>query len=158
MTSISSRFGLPVAVVALLGASMLGFSRPAAAALGDNDASIAKDRIAMRATDAVTPMPSFDVHRLIDPRGGAVSEYVDRTGTVFAVTWKGQQSPDLKALLGTYYGRYLTAASLHRTGHHLVTIHAPDLVLTVVHFQRISMGHAYLPSQLPGGFTPANLR
>ncbi len=145
---------LPLACVFVVA---LVLARPASAALGETTASIARDKAAMRGVQQITPMQSYDVHRLVDPIGGVVHEYADRAGNVFAVTWHGQHSPDLKSLLGAYYGRYVAAASLHRTGHHLVTIHAPDLVLSVVHFQRSVYGRAYLPARLPSGVSKADL-
>ena len=145
-----------------LGASLaclVALARPASAALGDTTASIARDRIAMRVAQSMTtPMPSYDVHRMVDPAGGVVREYADRTGQVFAVTWHGPRGPDLKTLLGGYYDRYVAAATQHRTGHHVVTIHAPDLVLSVVRFQRFAYGRAYLPNRMPSGVTKADLR
>lgn len=136
----------------------LAMAHPASAALGGGRASIVKDQAAMRGVLSVTPMQSFTVHRLVDPTGQTVREYADRTGRIFAVTWSGSHSPDLKQLLGAYYGRYVTAAALHRTGHHIVTVRTPGLVLSVVDFQRSVHGRAYLPSRLPSGFTPADLR
>ncbi|HUY83542.1 MAG TPA: DUF2844 domain-containing protein, partial [Steroidobacteraceae bacterium] len=144
MSAASTYFRLramrPILTLGCACAVALVLARPASAALGETAASIAKDKVAMRGTQQITPMQSYDVHRLVDPTGGVVHEYADRAGNVFAVTWHGQHSPDLKSLLGAYYGRYVAAASLHRTGHHLVTIHAPDLVLSVVHFQRSVYG------------------
>lgn len=145
-----------------LGASLaclVAFVRPASAALGDTSASIARDRIEMRVSQSMTtPMQSYDVHRMVDPAGGVVREYADRAGQVFAVTWRGPRSPDLKTLLGGYYDRYVAAAAQHRTGHHVVTVHAPDLVLSVVRFQRVAYGRAYLPNRMPNGVTKAELR
>jgi len=138
---------------------VVALARPASAALGDMSASIARDRIAMRVSQSMTtPMQTYDVHRMVDPAGGVVREYADRTGTVFAVTWHGPRSPDLKTLLGGYYDRYVAAAAQHRTGHHVVTVHAPDLVLSVVRFQRFAYGRAYLPNRMPSGVTKADLR
>ncbi len=154
----------PPSGVRLLGASLaclvaLSLARPASAALGDTTASIARDRIAMRGNQSsTTPMQSYDVHRMVDPAGGVVREYADRAGTVFAVTWHGPRSPDLKTLLGGYYDRYVGAAAQHRPGQDVVTVHAPDLVLSVVRFQRVAYGRAYLPKRMPSGVTKADLR
>jgi hypothetical protein len=77
---------------------------------------------------------------------------------VFALTWSGTQVPDLKQLLGTYFDRYMTAAQVHRTGHHVLSIATPDLVMTVVKFQRKSSGQVYVPSLMPSGVTRQELR
>ena len=133
-------------------------AKPAAAALGDTVASVAQDQVVMRGTLSVIPAQTFDVHQLVDARGQTVREYADRTGTIFAVTWSGHQNPNLKQLLGSYYGRYLAAAAQHKTGHHVVSIHTPDLALSIVRVQRSAYGRAYLPARLPSGVTKADLR
>ncbi|MDE1924549.1 MAG: DUF2844 domain-containing protein [Gammaproteobacteria bacterium] len=132
--------------------------RIASAALGGDEASIAADSNAMRGTLAAKPMQAYEVQEIAGPHGGVVREYADRRGRVFAVAWQGNRMPDLAQLLGTYYDRYLAAASLHRSGHHLVVLRAPDLVVSVVRYQRSAFGHAYLPGRVPAGVLPAELR
>ncbi|MDE2349413.1 MAG: DUF2844 domain-containing protein [Gammaproteobacteria bacterium] len=146
-------------LVAVCGCVLAGVAaRPAAAALGDTVSSVARDQVAMRGTLSVTRMQSFDVHQLVDAHGQTVREYADRAGNIFAVTWNGRRSPDLKQLLGAYYGRYVVAAALHKTGHHVLSIHTPELALSIVRAQRSAFGRAYLPARLPGGVTRAELR
>ncbi len=159
MSSATSYFArIRPAAALLVSVAALVATRPAAAALGDTVASVAKDQVAVRGTLTVTPMQSFDVHQLVDAHGQTVREYADRAGTIFAVTWNGPRSPDLKQLLGAYYGRYVAAAALHKTGHHVLSIRSPTLDLSIVRVQRRAFGRAYLPTRLPGGVTRAELR
>ena len=159
MSSETSFFGRTARLVAVCGC-VLAFvaAKPAAAALGDTVASVARDQVAMRSSLSVIPAQSYDVHQLVDAHGQTVREYADRTGSIFAVTWSGHQSPDLKQLLGAYYGRYLAAAAQHKTGHHVLSIRTPDLALSIVRVQRSAYGRAYLPARLPSGVTQADLR
>jgi len=129
------------------------------AALGENIGSLARDYEALRgATLLVTPMQTYDVHRMVSASGVTVREYVTHTGNVFAVTWSGTQVPDLKLLLGTYFERYVSLAQTRRTGHHVLSINTPDLVMTAVRFQRSSTGQVYVPSLLPSGVSNRELR
>ena len=48
--------------------------------------------------------------------GTVVHEYLDSTGTVYAITWKGPFQPDLKTLLGRYFQALSTASASGRKG------------------------------------------
>lgn len=146
------------AVLAIGGALTFSSPQPALAALGGPDASVAMDHAVLRGTLSVTPMQAFDVHRIAGDGGQTVREYATRQGRIFAVTWHGPRSPDLKLLLGAYFDRYVAAAKLQRTGHHLLSIRTPELVMTVVRFQRSASGQAYVPALMPRGVTRAELR
>jgi len=130
----------------------------AQAALGASNASAARDHEALRGTLAVTPMQRYEVHQIVSASGVTVREYATHTGPVFAVTWSGPHVPDLKLLLGGYFERYVTLAKTHRTGHHVLSIDTPDLVMSVVRFQRTASGRAYIPRLLPSGVSRAELR
>src|SRR6266404_4959498 len=145
-----------------LGAGLLlwALAQPTAAyaALGESSVSIARDRAALRSSLNTVSMKGYVVHELTTESGATVREYVTSAGTVFALTWNGTQVPDLKLLLSTYYDRYITAAQAHRTGHHVLSIATPELVMTVVKFQRKSSGQVYVPSLMPSGVTRQELR
>jgi len=128
------------------------------AALGENTGSLAHDHGALRGTLVVMPMQGYDVHQIVSAAGSTVREYATHTGGVFAVTWSGTQVPDLKVLLGSYFDRYVALAQTHRTGHHVLSISTPDLVLTAVRFQRSASGQVYVPSLLPIGVSRRELR
>lgn len=146
------------AALGALIACALAAPETARAALGENVASPARDHEALRGTLAVTPMQRYDVHEIVTASGVTVREYAAHTGPVFAVTWSGTQVPDLKLLLGTYFDRYVSLAKTHRTGHHVLSIESPDLVMTAVRFQRTATGRAYVPALLPSGVSRGELR
>jgi hypothetical protein len=155
-SSVKSRLGLAFGA----GLILWTLAQPTAAyaALGESGVSIARDRAALRSSLNTISMKGYDVQELTNESGATVREYVTAAGTVFALTWNGTQVPDLKLLLGAYFDRYMTAAQAHRTGHHVLSIATPDLVMTVVKFQRKSSGQVYVPSLMPNGVTPQELR
>jgi hypothetical protein len=128
------------------------------AALGETTGSLARDHEALRGTLVVMPMQGYDVHQIVGTSGVTVREYATRMGGVFAVTWSGTQVPDLKLLLGSYFDRYVALAQTRRTGHHVLSINTPDLVMTAVRFQRSAAGQVYVPKLLPSGVSPRELR
>lgn len=121
-------------------------------------ASVEHDHAVLRGSLASLPMQSYDVHEMASESGAMVREYAARGGTVFAVTWSGSQVPDLKLLLGSYYENYLAAAKVHPGARHLLSINAPNLVMTVVRSQRSASGQVYLPQLMPRGVTRRELR
>lgn len=89
---------------------------PAHATLGEPESSIDHVRRATRTTRSPgvrrnAGSATYTVHELKNA-GGVIREYVTASGVVFAVTWTGHRSPDLKTVLGSYEGDY---RSLERT-------------------------------------------
>ncbi|OZB51084.1 MAG: hypothetical protein B7X43_04745 [Thiomonas sp. 15-63-373] len=84
----------------------------------------------------------------MDAAGITVTRYVNTAGTVFAVSWDGPAKPDLKQLLGTYFGSMPS-----EIGSQIATSQLGDLVVyssgSMPHFS----GYAYLKSQTPSGFS-----
>jgi hypothetical protein len=153
MSTYLGRAGVLVAVtLAALAAA------PARAALGGDVASVLRDHESLRATHSVLPTVYYDLHEGTTADGLQVREYVARSGTVFAVTWKGPRSPDVSALLGAHAARYQAAARAHRGGHHVLSINDPDLVITVLRLPRGWQGQAYLPAAIPDGVSRNELR
>ena len=86
--------------------------------------------------------------------GTVVHEYIaTATGKVFAVSWSGRSLPDLEQFLGDYYSRYRGAARTPAIRHRLVRLQDGDLVIQSAGHARRFEGHAFLPGQLPSGFT-----
>ena len=77
---------------------------------------------------------------------------------MFAVSWSGKVQPDLRVVLGPYYARYLESARAPHPSHHVLSLNAPDLVLSVVKLPRGFAGHAHLPSLVPAGTAVDALR
>src|SRR4051812_2811446 len=74
--------------------------------LGDDEASIGKDRQALKAKKPeVYSKDKYSIHEIQLP-GRIVKEYLSRGGRVFAVTWRGASQPDLAVLLGSYFKEY----------------------------------------------------
>jgi hypothetical protein len=133
-------------------------SAPAAAALGGDIASVLHDHESLQATHSVTPTMQYDVHEGRTADGLQLREYVDRSGKVFAVTWRGMRSPDVGALLGAHAARYRAAARARHGGHHVLSIKDADLVVTVMRLPRGWQGQAYLPAAIPAGVNRDDLR
>ena len=142
----------------LLVAAGLGLAPAAQAGLGEGVDSVARDHAALRAKSvSILPMQAYDVHELATS-GGHVREYVARTGTVFAVTFKGSSMPNLRAVLGSHYGEYEVAVNARLTNHKVFAMSSPGLVMEVVKLPRGFTGSAHVPSLLPAGVAARDLR
>jgi Protein of unknown function (DUF2844) len=149
---------LHLLIPALVLAVTLTVPKAAHAALGAMVDSVARDETMLKGVDLVTPIANYDLHEIKAATGTTVREYVSRQGTVFAVNWEGRNTPDLQQLLGDSYARYLAEARAHRSSHHLLSINTPDLVASVLHLQRSSIGHVHVPALVPVGVAVADLR
>ncbi|HUW37798.1 MAG TPA: DUF2844 domain-containing protein [Rhodocyclaceae bacterium] len=130
---------------------LLALAGPAAAALGDNEASIAADQAKMKATRRIVAAPLYTVHEIQAASGTVVREYVSAQGQVFAVTWRGPLMPDLRQVLGGYYADYHAAAAAKRARRGPVLVRQPGLVLHSGGHMRAFSGRAYIPQWLPAG-------
>ncbi|MQQ99537.1 DUF2844 domain-containing protein [Glaciimonas soli] len=92
--------------------------------------------------------------------GTQVHQYVNQSGIVFAVSWKGPFLPDLKQLLGEQYFATLTTESLKtpKAGHPQTSVNHPDVVIFSGGHPRAFEGRAWIPSALPAGFDPAGIQ
>lgn len=149
----------PLTLATLLLAGSVFLPPPALAALGGSQEDLLQDAAALRlARMTITSGEGFDVHEMTSADGTSVRAYVEPGGRVFAVSWSGSVQPDLRVVLGPYYPRYLDAARAPHSGHHVVSLTAPDLVLSVVKLPRGFAGHARLPSLVPAGTAVDTLR
>lgn len=139
--------------VALLGAAPFA----ANAALGGNVASVIHDSEMLKGTHSLTPFAAYDLHESITADGVVLRQYVDRSGSVFAVTWHGRRSPDVDALLGAHAEHYRATRSRF-SNHHVVTLNEPGLTVTVMRLPRGWQGAALLPAAIPAGVSRAELR
>ena len=143
-----------------LGAVLLAGSvtLPAFAALGGDAASIDTDAAKMKGQARATAVGGYTVKEITLPSGTLVREYVSAEGKVFAVTWSGMSQPDLQQTLGTYFEQYKAAAAAPHAGHHHLTIHQPELVLSSGGHMRAWRGKAYVPALLPPNFSVDDIR
>lgn len=124
------------------------------AALGGNAASVQADRTQMKATTRATSSGvsgKYTVHEIETPVGTKVREFLSPGGTVFGVAWKGPVIPDLRQLLGRYFEPYVHGKRIERSGHGLLTIQEPGLVVHSRGRMRAFSGRAYIPDMLPPG-------
>ena len=136
---------------ALFLALLLVLSGPAAAALGDSEATVVADQAQMKATLRIKSASLYTVHEIQTPSGIVVREFVSAQGQVFAVAWAGPLMPDLQQLLGSYFADYQAAASVKRAGRGRVQLRQPGLVLRSGGHMRAYSGHAYIPQLVPAG-------
>jgi len=91
--------------------------------------------------------------------GTNVSEYLTAGGVVFAVTWDGPLLPDLKALLGKYFDTMVAeSAKAPRAGRPRIAVNLPEVVINSGGHMRAFEGSAWLPAELPAGFSVDDLR
>ena len=133
-------------------------ANPARAALGEHVASVERDQAVLHGSRATALLQNYNIEEIVSASGATVREYVTHTGDVFAVTWSGSQTPNLKLLLGGHFEDYVSAARSHRGSHHVLSIDSPSLVMTVVRFQRSASGQVYLPRLMPRGVARRELR
>jgi len=150
--------GMPLTAALTLFLIGAAESRVSFAALGGDMDSVRRDHAMLRAADTITATASYDIHEASTATGERLREYVNHSGTVFALTWQGRRAPDVGALLGAYAGRYQNAVNNHRGSHHVLNLEAQDLVVTVVHLPRGWQLQALLAGAIPEGVTRAEIR
>ncbi len=125
----------------------------AGAELGGNISTIQADQEHMKGTRRVISNAAYSVHEIQASTGTTVREFVSPSGTVFGVAWQGPWNPDLRQLLGQYFGQYAQAAQNKRAGRGPVSIRQEGLVVEAGGHMRSFSGRAYLPQMMPQGVT-----
>ena len=99
------------------------------------------------------------VETLTLPNGGTVEEYVGAHGVVFGVSWRGPGRPDLEQLLGDHFATLQADNPLPggRRTRSPLTVNRTDLVVHSGGHPGAFWGSAYLPQQLPAGFSLKDL-
>ena len=127
---------------------------PAFAALGGDATSVQADLVRMKGALRTTSSAAFTVHEITTSSGTVVREYLSPGDKVFAVSWRGPVIPDLRQMLGTYYGQYEQAASTpHVGGHRHLAIDQPGLVMYSSGRMRAFFGRAWAPGLVPQNFS-----
>ena len=116
---------------------------------GDGDAPSAQKLAATTSAG----VPYRDISRIV--RGKTqVHEFVDATGTVFAVSWSGPFKPDLSKLLGRHFEAFQKGEG-RRTGDRThQRVETDDMVVVSAGHMGALIGRAWLPARLPAGFDP----
>jgi hypothetical protein len=130
------------------------------AALGGDASSLAREAAWLHGSVNSEVLTQYVVKELAADSGMYVREYLNRNGTVFAVSWRGPVAPDLRPLLGEYFAEYASALSAldHPGLQRYVRIASPTLVVESGGHLRAYAGRAYLPALIPAGVPVAALR
>jgi hypothetical protein len=149
---------LPRAALPLI--ALLAALAPASAfaELGGDVASVLRDSAALGGQHGVTTFVTYDLHESASTDGVRLRQYVDRAGTVFAVSWSGPRSPDVAALLGAHAARYQQALQGRAINHHVATVVEPGLEVSVIRLPRGWRGQALLPTAIPVGVRRSEIR
>jgi hypothetical protein len=96
----------------------------------------------------------------IDAQGIVVREYVDSSGAVYAVSWRGPAMPDIHSLLGAYFETFRQGAnaSVGDAGLHATRVEQGDLVVENRVRLREFSGRAWLASALPPGVMSTDIQ
>jgi hypothetical protein len=158
ITSTGSSCAKAALVTGIVVVSMLLLSSSAFGVLGADVSTVQADGARMKAAVQVIPGMSYSVHQMRDPNGTTVREFVSPAGQVFAVSWQGPYTPDLRQLLGEYFDKYMSAAKSSQPMHRRVHLETGDLVFESGGHMRFIVGRAYLRSKLPEGVTTDVIR
>lgn len=91
--------------------------------------------------------------------GTRVCEYVSSNGIVFAVAWEGPVLPDMKALLGMHFDTMVAeSARSPVAGRSPMAVSRPEVVIHSGGHMRAFEGSAWIPGELPRGFTADDVR
>ncbi|WP_233867329.1 DUF2844 domain-containing protein [Paraburkholderia adhaesiva] len=143
------------------GVAALLASVPAWAALGGSPSfhgvrSTPSSSVRVMAASGTAAAP-WTVNTTTQDGGALIREYLDSSGTVFAVSWSGPRVASLDTLLGSYFPAWqkgLAAAHAARGGGHgPVTLRESGLVVESGGHMGALVGRAWLPQALPQGFT-----
>jgi hypothetical protein len=127
---------------------------PVFASLGGDATSVQADLARVKGSLRTTATTSYTVHEISTSFGTVVREYLSPSGKVFAVSWHGPVIPDLRQVLGSYYGQYEQAASApHADGHRHLNIEQPGLIVQSSGRMRSFYGRAWAPNLLPQNFS-----
>jgi hypothetical protein len=143
----------------ILGTSALGVELAQASLAGDA-ASVSSDADSLHGVIQASILQQFQIQQIVTDNGIQVREYLNRAGTVFAVTWAGPVVPDLQQLLGTQFTVYAAALAArdHLGLHRSVRVATSGLVVESDGHLRAYVGRAYLPALIPIGVSTAELR
>jgi len=137
-------------ILAAFAVLLLG-SAPGWAVLGEYENSIATDQQQLHAQLYETAGVGYSIKELRSTDGGTVREYVSATGLVFGIAWQGPTMPDLRQLLGSYFGQLQQAAQSRRKRGGPLIIQSSGFVFESAGHMRSFHGRAYVPGLVPYG-------
>ena len=142
--------------------SLLAIPSAAFAALGGSAITVDADRVHVQgALMRIERNSAYALHEIRSASGTMVREYVDSSGTVFAVAWDGPWMPDLQQVLGEHFEHFQAAMRARQQTRHtrgLVTFADGGLVVQMSGHPRAFAGRAYLSARLPAGIQLESIR
>lgn len=138
----------------LVGLLVLTTSLSAFAELGGRPSRPEAVRSGAKEVRQVTPSQAYTVQEIQTEEGTTIREYVLPSGNVFAVVWTGPHIPDLRSLFGAgYFDTYVKELQAGSPGRRPVKVDRADLVVESSGHTRAFHGRAYLPANVPSGFS-----
>jgi hypothetical protein len=130
-----------------------GPNQPAHATLGGDVASVAGNHQHLGGVGnvQVLKLAYGERHELMLQSGLVVHEFVSPTGAVYAVTWRGPRTPNLRELLGPYFAQLENRGASPHHGHHQMTMSGFDLEIRSSGHRGSFSGRAWVPSMVPVG-------
>ena len=135
------------------------FASPLAwAALGEAPAPLAAAaRHATQPLQTGAGVPYTEVSRTL-PSQVVVREFVDASGTVFAVSWSGPFRPDMKELLGRHFEPVREHAAGGAGERSRLQVETGEAVVVSGGHMGAFQGRAWLPARLPAGFDTEQMK
>jgi hypothetical protein len=147
----SAALGVAVLIAALL-------PRVASATLGEPEITVQTDmELAHASIKSSEDRAGYRVHEIQLPSGTVMREFVAPNGNVFAVAWQGPSRPDLRQVLGQYFGAFASVPRSKFSDRRHVQIQQGDVVVQSGGHMRAVSGRAYLQSAIPSGVNLGDL-
>src|SRR3954464_10760371 len=87
--------------------SLIALPGAADASLGGSTITVDADRVHVQgALMRIVRNNAYALHEIRSASGTTIREYVDSSGTVFAVAWDGPWLPDFRQVLGEHFDHY----------------------------------------------------
>ena len=147
----SAAFGVALLIAALQ-------PRVASATLGEPEITVHTDvQLAHASIKSSEDRTGYRVHEIQLPSGTVMREFVAPNGNVFAVAWQGPSRPDLRQVLGQYFGAFASVPRSKFSDRRHVQIQQGDVVVQSGGHMRAVSGRAYLQSAIPSGVNLGDL-
>jgi hypothetical protein len=147
----SAAFGVALLIAALQ-------PRVASATLGEPEITVQTDvQLAHASIKSSEDRTGYRVHEIQLPSGTVMREFVAPNGNVFAVAWQGPSRPDLRQVLGQYFGAFASVPRSKFSDRRHVQIQQGDVVVQSGGHMRAVSGRAYLQSAIPSGVNLGDL-
>ncbi len=129
-------------------------SSPAFAVLGESETSIEKVRQHYNGEALQSPQTfkTYSRNSFKSPDGFIIREFINPSGQVFAVAWKGPAHPDLSLLMGQYFDEVrVKNREPHQARKPYLRRQTENVVITKWGHMSDLHGYAIIPSLTPPG-------